>query len=156
MDLPIELVTSYSEAFQKYGPTELKSEEWEQVTSNIEKGEQKTAKKQKLSSLLAKFVRTFKNPREDMVFANKGTTHFSLEQDRALLNAVNKYGYGNWDSVREEIRQDNVLQFQHSVQGMNCDMIAKRCNYRIRQMEKELEPAKKMKNDNGYDCCMLT
>ena len=131
MDLPIELVTSYSEAFWKYGPTELKSEEWERVTSNIEKGEQKTAKKQKLSSLLAKFVRTFKNPREDMVFANKGTTHFSLEQDRALLNAVNKYGYGNWDSVRKEIRQDNVLQFQHSVQGMNCDMIAKRCNYRI-------------------------
>jgi len=64
------------------------------------------------------------------------------------LNAVNKYGYCNWDSVREEIRQDNVLQFQHSVQGMKCDMIAKRCDYRIRQMEKELElREKKLKNE---------
>ena len=71
--------------------------------------------------------------------ANKGTTHFSLEQDRSLLIAVNNYGYGVWDSVREDLRQDSVLQFQHSVQGMNCDMINKRCDYRICQIEKELE-----------------
>lgn len=82
-----------------------------------------------------------------MVFANKGTTHFALEQDRALLTAVNKHGYGNWDSVREEIRTDNRLRFQHSVQGMNVQAIAKRCDYRMRQMEKELEAREKsMKN----------
>ena len=50
-----------------------------------------------------------------MTFANKGTAHFALEQDRALLYAVNKHGYGNWDTVREVIRYDQALLFQHTV-----------------------------------------
>jgi hypothetical protein len=70
------------------------------VSSSIERGEKKIAKRRKLTALLKQFVSTFDNPRAEMVFANKGTTHFSLEQDRALLCAVDKHCYGNWDSVR--------------------------------------------------------
>ena len=143
MDMPEEAVASYSAAFWKYGPTELKSE-WERVVTSIEKGEKKIAKQKKLTGLLSKFVSTFDNPRDEMVFANKGTTHFALEQDRALLCAVDKHGYGNWDSVREEIRNDDRLKFQHAVQGMTTLMITKRCDYRMRQMEKELEAREKV------------
>eukprot|EP00980_Cylindrotheca_fusiformis_P022389 scaffold9267_cov168-Cylindrotheca_fusiformis.AAC.1 len=143
MDMPIEDVAPYSEAFWKYGPTELK-DEWERVVANIEKGEKKIAKQKKLSALLSKFVSTFDNPREEMVFANKGTTHFSLEQDRALLCSVEANGYGNWDSVREDTRKDGRLIFQHTVQGMTTAMIAKRCDYRMRQMERELEAREKV------------
>jgi hypothetical protein len=143
MDMPEETVAPYSDAFWKYGATELKSE-WERVVGNIERGEKKLAKQKKLSTLLTQFVKAFDNPRHDMVFANKGTTHFALEQDRALLCAVEKHGYGNWDSVREEIRIDSGLKFQHSVQGMSVQAIAKRCDYRMRQMEKELEAREKM------------
>ena len=142
MDLPQEAVQPYSDAFWKYGPTELKKE-WERVCGSIERGEKKIAKQKKLTQLLTKFVSTFDNPREEMVFANKGTTHFALEQDRALLCAVEKHGYGNWDLVREEIRTDPQLRFQHSVQGMSVQAIAKRCDYRMRQMEKELEAREK-------------
>lgn len=142
MDMPQEEVGPYGEAFWNYGPTELKNE-WDRVVGNIERGEKKLAKQKKLSSLLSKFVSTFQNPRDDMVFANKGTTHFALEQDRALLCAVEKHGYGNWDLVREEIRTDSRLKFQHSTQGMTVMAIAKRCDYRMRQMEKELEAREK-------------
>jgi SLIDE len=142
MDMPQEEVGPYSEAFWTYGPTELKSE-WERVVGNIDRGEKRLAKQKKLSALLTKFVSTFENPRDDMVFANKGTAHFALEQDRALLCAVEKHGYGNWDSVREEIRTDSRLKFQHSAQGMTVQAIAKRCDYRMRQMEKELEAREK-------------
>lgn len=142
MDMPQEEVGPYSEAFWRYGPTELKSE-WERVVGNIERGEKKLAKQKKLSALLTKFVSTFENPRDDMVFSNKGPAHFALEQDRALLCAVEKHGYGNWDSVREEIRTDSRLKFQHSAQGMTVQAIAKRCDYRMRQMEKELEAREK-------------
>ena len=142
LDMPVEEVQPYSEAFWKYGPTELKSE-WERHIANIDRGEKKLVKQGKLSSLLKKFVETFDNPREEMVFANKGTAHFALEQDRALLCAVAKHGYGNWDSVREEIRTDDRLKFQHSVQGMTVQAIAKRCDYRMRQMERELEAREK-------------
>ena len=143
MDMPEEAVAPYSESFWKYGPSELK-DDWERVVATIERGEKKIAKQKKLSSLLNQFVGTFKDPRNDMVFANKGTTHFALEQDRALLTAVNKHGYGNWDSVREEIRTDSRLKFQHSVQGLTVQAIAKRCDYRMRQMEKELEAREKV------------
>lgn len=142
MDMPEEAVAPYSEAFWKYGATELKNE-WERVLGTIERGEKKLLKQKKLSGLLTEFVKTFDDPRHEMVFANKGTTHFALEQDRALLCAVEKHGYGNWDLVREEIRTDNALKFQHSVQGMSVQAIAKRCDYRMRQMEKELEAREK-------------
>lgn len=143
MDLPVELVSAYSEAFWKYGATELKKEEWERVKASVEKGEQKIAKRKKQSALLEKFVDTFENPRRDMTFANKGTAPFTLEQDRALLCALNVAGYSNWEDVREEIIKDPVLSFCHTVQGMNIDLIAKRCDYRIRQMEKEVEHREK-------------
>jgi len=143
MDMSEEAVAAYGAAFWEYGPTELKKDEWERVSSSIERGEKKIAKRRKLTSLLSKFVSTFDNPREEMVFANKGTTHFSLEQDRALLCAVNKHGYGNWDIIREELQTDKSLLFQHMVQGMNTDMIAKRVDYRMRQMEKECEAREK-------------
>jgi len=143
MDMSEEAVAAYSAALWKYGPDELKKEEWERIVSSIERGEKKIVKQRKLTSLLHKFVSTFENPREEIVFANKGTTHFSLEQDRALLCAVNKHGYGNWDSVREDLRMDKNLLFQHMVQGMNTDMIAKRVDYRMRQMEKECEAREK-------------
>lgn len=142
MDMPEEAILAYSKSFWEYGPTELKKE-WERVSSTVERGEKKIEKQKKLSNLLTKFVSTFDNPRQEMTFANKGTTHFALEQDRALLCAVEKHGYGNWDLVREAIRTDPRLRFQHSVQGMSVQAIAKRCDYRMRQMEKELEAREK-------------
>lgn len=81
------------------------------------------------------------------VFANKGTVHFALEQDRAILCAVEKHGYGNWEAVKEEIRNDYRLKFQHSVQGMSIQAIIKRCDYRMRQMEKEVEAREKTRKN---------
>mmetsp|Transcript_17420 Transcript_17420/g.37613 ORF Transcript_17420/g.37613 Transcript_17420/m.37613 type:complete len:1527 (-) Transcript_17420:110-4690(-) len=141
--LPFDVIEAYSDAFWKYGSTELKADEWERVKIQIEKGEERIAKKRLQEELLNKFVQTFDDPEKDMVFANKGTTHFSLEQDRAILCGVVKHGYGNWNAIREEIRNDTSLFFQHTVQGMNIDAISKRCDYRMRQMEKELEAREK-------------
>ena len=143
MELPLETVTAYSKAFWEYGPTELKAAEWERSLAAIEKGEAKLAKQRQQKALLKKFIDTFDDPRNEMVFANKGTVHFALEQDRALLCAINKHGYGNWDAIREEIRNDKGLLFQHTVQGMNNDMIMKRVDYRLRQMEKDFEAREK-------------
>jgi len=146
MGMPVDVIKLYSTSFWEYGPTELKSDEWERVKTQIEKGEQRIAKKRLQEELLGKFVQTFDDPQRDMVFANKGTTHFALEQDRAILCGVVKHGYGNWNAIREEIRNDTSLLFQHTVQGMNIDAIAKRCDYRMRQMEKELEVRQKKLN----------
>jgi len=142
LDMSEEQVRPYSVAFWKYGPTELKGE-WERFTNMIERGEKKLEKQKKLTQTLKQFVSTFDDPRRELVFANKGTTHFALEQDRALLCAVDAGGYGNWDTVRENLRKDRKLKFQHSVQGMTTAMITKRADYRIRQVERELEAREK-------------
>jgi hypothetical protein len=142
MDMPEDQVQAYSVAFWKYGPTELKNE-WERNMTMIEKGEKKLEKQKQQTKMLGQFIETFENPRDEMVFANKGTTHFALEQDRALLSAVNSEGYGNWDSIREVIRKDKRLAFQHSVRGMTTFMITKRVDYRMRQMERELDAREK-------------
>ncbi|KAL7558628.1 hypothetical protein ACA910_019459 [Epithemia clementina (nom. ined.)] len=142
LDMPEESIIPYSKAFWKYGPMELKKE-WERVLGTIERGEKKILKQKRLSALLTEFIKKFDSPRDEMTFANKGTTHFAQEQDRALLCAVEKHGYGNWDLVREEIRTDSRLKFQHSVQGMSVATIAKRVDYRMRQMERELEAREK-------------
>ena len=42
-------------------------------------------------------------------FANKGTTHFSLESDRAILCGVVKHGYGAWEKIREDMSPLAVL-----------------------------------------------
>jgi SLIDE len=81
------------------------------------------------------------------VFANKGTAHFALEQDRAILCAVEKHGYGNWEAVKEDVRNDQRLKFQHSVQGMSIQAIIKRCDYRMRQMEKEVEARERIRKN---------
>ena len=142
LDMSEEQVQPYSVAFWKYGPTELKGE-WDRFTNMIERGEKKLEKQKKLTKTLKQFVSTFDDPRKNLVFANKGTTHFALEQDRALLCAVDAGGYGNWDRVREDLRKDRKLKFQHSVQGMTTAMITKRADYRIRQVERELEAREK-------------
>mmetsp|Transcript_33308 Transcript_33308/g.76881 ORF Transcript_33308/g.76881 Transcript_33308/m.76881 type:complete len:719 (+) Transcript_33308:2029-4185(+) len=142
LELPVELVTAYSRAFWKNGES-LQTGEWERVKGTIEKGEAKIAKRKLLSNLLKKFLQTFDDPRREMTFANKGTQHFMLELDRALLCSVDKHGYGNWEAVRDELRNDRMLQFNHSVLGMTCDSISKRCEYRMRQMEKELDAREK-------------
>jgi SWI/SNF-related matrix-associated actin-dependent regulator of chromatin subfamily A member 5 len=106
LDMPEDAVAEYSVVFWKYALTELKEDEWEQIYTTIERGEKKIEKQRKLTRLLNTFVHSFENPREDMTFANKGTTHYSLEQDHALLCAVSKHGYGNWELIREEIHND--------------------------------------------------
>ena len=111
MGMPVDVIEAYSDAFWEYGPTELKSDEWERVKAQIEKGELKIKKKRLQEDLLNKFVQTFDNAETDMQFANKGTTHFSLEQDRAILCGVVKHGYGNWDAIREDMRNDTSLLF---------------------------------------------
>lgn len=58
---------------------------------------------------------------------------------------MEKYGYGNWEKVREAIQNDSRLKFQHSALGMSIQSIIKRCDYRMRQMEKELEAREKAK-----------
>ena len=56
MDLPVEKVSAYSKAFWKYGPTELKKDEWERFHFNVEKGEAVRRNMSRINSPTACFL----------------------------------------------------------------------------------------------------
>lgn len=67
MDMNVDVIKAYSDAFWRWGPTELKSDEWGRVKSQIEKGEQNIIKQKRQEALLEKFAKTFVDPEKDMV-----------------------------------------------------------------------------------------
>lgn len=66
MDMSLDIIKAYSDAFWKWGPTELKADEWGRVKAQIEKGEQAILKQKRQEALLKKFVQTFDDPANDM------------------------------------------------------------------------------------------
>jgi SWI/SNF-related matrix-associated actin-dependent regulator of chromatin subfamily A member 5 len=67
MDMNLDVIKAYSDAFWQWGPTELKEDEWGRVKSQIEKGEQNIIKQKRQEALLEKFAKTFDDPANDMV-----------------------------------------------------------------------------------------
>lgn len=67
MDMNVDVIKAYSDAFWRWGPTEIKADEWGRVKSQIEKGEQNIIKQKRQEALLEKFVKTFDDPENDMV-----------------------------------------------------------------------------------------
>lgn len=66
MDMSLDTIKAYSDVFWKWGPTELKADEWGRVKAQIEKGEQAILKQKRQEALLKKFVQTFDDPANDM------------------------------------------------------------------------------------------
>ena len=95
MGMPVDVIKAYSDSFWRYGPTELKSDEWERIKSQIEKGEQKIAKKRLQEALLSKFVRTFDDPKKDGIcqqgngsFCTRARSRNSLQRSKTWLRKL--------------------------------------------------------------------
>ncbi|GMI36818.1 hypothetical protein TeGR_g3260 [Tetraparma gracilis] len=156
MSMTEEVVAAYSQRFWEVGKTQLGDVEWARVQKVIEAGEEKVRTQKQLEAHLTSFLGGFENPRQDIVFTNRSrmveySTH-TLEHDRAILCAVDEYGYGNWDEVQREMRKDDNLLFSHGVQAMSIEKITQRTNYRLKQLERELETRERVENaENGLN-----
>lgn len=53
------------------------------------------------------------------------------------LCMVNEIGYGNWDELKEEFRNNHLFRFDWFVQSRTAHELGKRCDTLIRLVEKE-------------------
>ena len=148
MKMPVENIQRYTEAFFSLAKTRLGEREYKRVMKQVEIGDQKRAQSLTFSKRLGTFLKTFNDPRNEMVFINKGRD-FYLEQDRALLTATHERGYSNWDTVRDALHADPTFTFTHAVQGISIDTLTKRADYRMRQLEREVNEVRKKMNLNN-------
>ncbi|CAK0743308.1 hypothetical protein CVIRNUC_001460 [Coccomyxa viridis] len=133
-----EEVREYSRTFWERG-TELA--DWERVSKNIERGEQRIKRQQDIMNAIAAKLERYKNPWQELKLqygANKGKA-YTEEEDRFILCMVHKLGYGAWDELKAEIRRSWRFRFDWFFKSRMPQELARRCDTLIRLVEKENE-----------------
>jgi len=116
-------------------------EGWDKIIEKIEKGEQKIKRRAEITELLKKKVSAYKNPTQTLQIeygATKGKV-FTEDEDRFLVIAMYRLGYGNWDMIRQEIRKSWLFRFDWFFKSRSAEEIKRRCEALIRMIEKEYE-----------------
>ena len=136
-------VEAYCTAFwnPQIGGVRVPEKEYERVTTNVTKGEEKLAQVISMDRCTKLLLETHSNPWEDLEFhytsaKDKG---FTLEEDRYLLCWVRKYGYGQWEAVRLAIRRSDKFRFSYYIRAMSAETVGRRCEQLMRACEREVE-----------------
>jgi SWI/SNF-related matrix-associated actin-dependent regulator of chromatin subfamily A member 5 len=115
--------------------------EYEKFIQNIERGEQKIARRKEMIAALAyKVERAQKDPFKNLKInygSNKGKM-YTEEEDIFLLCATHAVGYGNWEEVKREIRKSWRFRFDWFFKSRTPAELQRRTDTLIRLIEKEL------------------
>ena len=88
MKMPVENIQRYTEAFFSLAKTRLGEREYKRVMKQVEIGDQKRAQSLTFSKRLGTFLKTFNDPRNEMVFINKGDGEWERPSTVPLLKDV--------------------------------------------------------------------
>lgn len=147
---PLEEIQRYAEVFLSRGPDELS--DWPKILKSIEKGESKLLEIERLTAETTRKVERYANPWEEMPinYQGKGGKVFTEEEDRVLLCLVNKFGYGAWDRIKQEICGLETFAFDYYLRSRTPAEIGRRCDALMRICEKDnadLEAKEKKDHD---------
>ncbi|CAG8519885.1 14503_t:CDS:2, partial [Cetraspora pellucida] len=135
----LDEVKAYAKVFwQRY--QELPNHE--EIIAKIVKGESKLQQTVGIQELLRAKVAQYRTPGHQLQVSNqaKGKTLFSEEEDRYLLIALAKYGYGTedvYEKIRNEIENAEVFRFNWFIKSRTAGEIARRCTTLINLIQKE-------------------
>uniref|UniRef100_K3WIC8 Chromatin-remodeling complex ATPase chain n=1 Tax=Globisporangium ultimum (strain ATCC 200006 / CBS 805.95 / DAOM BR144) TaxID=431595 RepID=K3WIC8_GLOUD len=137
MGKPFEEVDRYAKVFLTRGQEELG--DWPKILKSIEKGESKLLEIGRLTEETARKVNRYSNPWEDMPinYQGKGGKVFTEEEDRVLLCLVNKFGYGSWEKIKEEISSLEIFSFDYYLRSRTAAELGRRCDSLMRICEKD-------------------
>jgi SWI/SNF-related matrix-associated actin-dependent regulator of chromatin subfamily A member 5 len=140
---PQVLVKAYSEAFwdRNVGKKRFSDHEYERVVKTIERGEKKLEDAQNLERCTATLISLFDNPWTDLEihhtqFKDKA---YSAQEDRYLLCYTHKFGYGQWEAIKMNIRRSPTFRFDYFIRSLPVEAIGKRCDQLMRAAEREVE-----------------
>ena len=113
----------------------------ERVMRNIEKGEQKIQRQKDIIRAISKKLELYKNPARELKISygtNKGKA-YTEEEDRFLLCAIPKVGYGAWEELKAEIRKHWLFRFDWFFKSRTPAELGRRVETLVRLVEKEAE-----------------
>ncbi|PKY59332.1 hypothetical protein RhiirA4_550336 [Rhizophagus irregularis] len=135
----VKEVRAYAEVFwDRY--RELPN--YEEIISKVERGEAKLQQTADIQELIKSKVKYYRQPGHQLQISNqgKGKSLYTEEEDRYLLIALAKYGYGT-DDVYEKIRSDiesvDMFKFNWFIKSRTTSEIARRCTTLINLIQKE-------------------
>ncbi|GAX78211.1 hypothetical protein CEUSTIGMA_g5653.t1 [Chlamydomonas eustigma] len=133
-----EEVRQYSKVFWQ---RHKELSDWEKVTKNIERGEQKIQKFHDNQNAIASKLAKYKNPWQELKLVygpNKGKA-YTEDEDRFILCMTHKLGYGQWDELKAEVRKSWRFRFDWFFKSRTPQELGRRCDTLIRLIEKENE-----------------
>ncbi|KAI8923627.1 SNF2 family N-terminal domain-containing protein [Entophlyctis helioformis] len=133
---------------EKYAPvfwtrlTEISDHE--KIVANVERGEARLRKIQETADMIAAKVAKYRMPLQQlkMVYGQNKGKNYTEEEDRFLLVALDKFGYGSddvYEKIRNEIRKSPMFRFDWFIKSRTTAEIMRRCNTIVMLITKELE-----------------
>ncbi|KDD72659.1 SLIDE domain-containing protein, partial [Helicosporidium sp. ATCC 50920] len=113
----------------------------ERILKNVERGEARLRRQRDIMAALAAKLERYANPWQDLRIAYgpaKGKA-YTEEEDRFLLCMTHQLGYGAWDELKAEIRDNVWFRFDWFLKSRQAQELARRCDTLIRLIEKENE-----------------
>lgn len=132
-----EEIIQYSKVFWK----QLKTlSDWKKISANIERGEKLIKRFESMVQTLEGKISDYEDPRNEieLVYTHtKKKPDYLPEEDRFLLFMTNKVGYGNWDALKQTIREDVQFRYNWFLKSRNALDLSKRVDALIHLIEKE-------------------
>ncbi|KAG5190619.1 P-loop containing nucleoside triphosphate hydrolase protein [Tribonema minus] len=111
------------------------------VMEKIERGERRIQRSKEIKVALEKKVQRHQSPWQHLPISygsTKGKT-YTEEEDAFLINMMHRYGYGNWEVIRTQIKKAWQFHFDWFFKSRNAAELQKRGDYLIKVVEKENE-----------------
>jgi SWI/SNF-related matrix-associated actin-dependent regulator of chromatin subfamily A member 5 len=112
----------------------------QKIMEQVEKGEQKIRRQQEQVDAIRQKLQQYNHPWRELRLQygqNKGKS-YTEEEDRFLLWAVDKVGFGNWDELKAEVRKSWLFRFDWYFKSRTPQELAKRVETLIRLVEREI------------------
>lgn len=154
----MEQVRNYSEVFwQRY--KELP--EYDKIIKNIERGEEAIRQKQLSIELITKKCKNRKYYDEidfnNNIYSKFRSRFYSIDHDKYLIFASNKFGYGYWKDVRMGIKREDAFEFDSFFKSRTESELNKRMASLLKVIkaefdhEKKLDLSKKQADGSDFD-----
>lgn len=141
----MEQVKTYSEVFwQRF--KELP--EFDKIVKNIERGEEAIRQKQLSIELITKKCKNRKFYDEidfnNNVYSKFRSRFYSIDHDKYLIFASNKFGYGYWKDVRMGIKREDAFEFDSYFKSRTESELNKRMSSLLKVIKAEFDLEKKL------------
>jgi len=113
----------------------------DRIIKNIERGEEKIAKRVDMERAVELKLKTVRNPWKDLRFTygSSRSKAYTEDNDRFLFCMMHKLGYGNWDELKLAVRKSWLFRFDWFLKSRTPQELGRRCDTLVRLAEKDVE-----------------